>query len=230
MVGGVLLVISLESQTALSWHAVVPSPQRDENTAFFSSFPLAESIAKAFFRLFLWKFKEKASTVFMLQPFKKASAVFYGTAQITRGFWGKYSEADAIQKAGDVPEPGCSGGGPEVGADSLLLPGRKRGAFPMASSRVLSLRWLCVLSSPPSLQHSHDGKKRGPLPASLCTPPTFSLSICALRQKPRSAIAHVKRDGLRPFGVNKLYPRAAVSPLFFLCAASRCIFFAHNRT
>ena len=115
MVGGVLLVISLESQKALSWHAVVPSPQRDENTAFLFSFPLAESIAKAFFRLFLWKFKEKASTVFMLQPFKKASAVFYGTAQITRGFWGKYSEADAIQKAGDVPEPGCSGGGRRLG-------------------------------------------------------------------------------------------------------------------
>ena len=150
----------------------------------------------------------------MLQPFKKASAVSYGTAQITRCFWGKYSEADAIQKAGDVPEPGCSGGGPEVGADSLLLPGRKRGAFPMAFSRVFSLRWLCVLSSPPSLQHSHDGKKRGPLPASLCTPPTFSLSICALRQKPRSAIAHVKRDGCKaaPFCINKLYP-----PFFPLC-------------
>ena len=111
MVGGVLLVISLESQKAPLWHAVVPSPQRDENTAFFFSFPLAESIAKAFFRLSLWNFKEKALTVFMLQPFKKASAVSYGTAQITRGFWGKYSEADAIQKAGDVPEPGCSGGG-----------------------------------------------------------------------------------------------------------------------
>ena len=42
MVGGVLLVISLESQKAPLWHAVVPSPQRDENTAFFSSFPLVD--------------------------------------------------------------------------------------------------------------------------------------------------------------------------------------------
>lgn len=166
-----------------------------------------------------------------LWNFKKASAVSYGTAQITRGFWGNILKPTPSRSLGTCRSPAVPG---EAGgwADSLLLPGRKRGAFPMASSRVLSLRWPCVLSSPPFLQYSHDGKKRGPLPASLCTPPTFSLSICALRQKPRSAIAHVKRDGCKaaPFCINKLYPRAAVSPLFFLCAASRCIFFVHGRT
>ena len=35
-----------------------------ENTAFFPVFSLAGSTAKAFFRLSLWNFKEKASTVF----------------------------------------------------------------------------------------------------------------------------------------------------------------------
>ena len=69
MVGGVLLVRSLESQKAPLWHAVVPSPQRDENTAFFFSFPLAESIAKAFFRLSLWSFKEKSINRFYATAF-----------------------------------------------------------------------------------------------------------------------------------------------------------------
>ncbi len=35
-----------------------------ENTAFFPVFPLAESTAKAFFRLSLWNFKEKTSIFF----------------------------------------------------------------------------------------------------------------------------------------------------------------------
>ena len=48
---------------ALSGHVAVSSPQPGENTAFLV-FPLAESTAKAFCRLFLWSFKEKASTIF----------------------------------------------------------------------------------------------------------------------------------------------------------------------
>ena len=43
---------------------VVSSPERGEHTAFYPSFPLKESTAKAFGWLFLWNFKEKASTVF----------------------------------------------------------------------------------------------------------------------------------------------------------------------
>ncbi|WP_302554007.1 hypothetical protein [uncultured Bilophila sp.] len=56
---------------ALSGHVAVSSPQRDENTAFLA-FPLAESTAKAFCRLFLWSFKEKTSTI------------FYGAAKVFR--------------------------------------------------------------------------------------------------------------------------------------------------
>ena len=41
-----------------------------ENTAFFPVFPLAESTAKAFFRLSLWNFKEKKHQPFSItQPF-----------------------------------------------------------------------------------------------------------------------------------------------------------------
>ncbi|WP_308771735.1 hypothetical protein [uncultured Bilophila sp.] len=43
---------------------VVSSPQYVENTAFFPIFPLAGFTAKAFCRLSLWNFKEKASTIF----------------------------------------------------------------------------------------------------------------------------------------------------------------------
>ena len=55
---------------ALSWHVVVSSPQHGGHTAFSPAFPLAEFLAKAFFRLFLWNFKGKAS------------AIFYDTAKI----------------------------------------------------------------------------------------------------------------------------------------------------
>ena len=69
MVGGVLLVISLESQKAPLWHAVVPSPQRDENTAFFLQLSLGGIHSKAFFRLSLWSFKEKSINRFYATAF-----------------------------------------------------------------------------------------------------------------------------------------------------------------
>ena len=40
------------------------SLQYDENTDFLFSFPLVEFMAKALCWLFLWNFKEKASTIF----------------------------------------------------------------------------------------------------------------------------------------------------------------------
>ena len=52
---------------------VVSSSQCGENTAFFSSFPLVEHMAKAFCRLILWGFKEKASAVFYGTAFRKRS-------------------------------------------------------------------------------------------------------------------------------------------------------------
>ena len=51
-----------------------------ENTAFFPVFPLAESIAKVFCRLFLWSFKEKSINHFYNTTFKKESAIPYETA------------------------------------------------------------------------------------------------------------------------------------------------------
>ena len=51
-------------QMVRAQYVVVSSLQHGENTAFFSSFSLVESPAKVFCRLFLWNFKEKASTIF----------------------------------------------------------------------------------------------------------------------------------------------------------------------
>ncbi|WP_337431416.1 hypothetical protein [Bilophila sp.] len=51
-----------------AWYGVVSSPQLGKTQPFSPVFPLAESLAKAFWRLSLWNFKEKAS------------AIFYGTA------------------------------------------------------------------------------------------------------------------------------------------------------
>ena len=42
---------------------------------FFPAFPLAESIAKAFFRLSIWKFKEKTSTVFYDTAFLNSKGI-----------------------------------------------------------------------------------------------------------------------------------------------------------
>ena len=67
------------SRKALSWHVVVSSPQHSEHTAFFSGFPLdgiAESPVKAFFRLFLWNFKEKGINLFLGHGLKKASIAY----------------------------------------------------------------------------------------------------------------------------------------------------------
>ena len=44
---------------------VVLSPQHGGNAAFFSNFPLAESITKEFCWLFLWNFKEKSINHFL---------------------------------------------------------------------------------------------------------------------------------------------------------------------
>ena len=52
---------------------VVSSPERGEHTAFYPGFPLKESTAKAFGWLFLWNFKEKASTVFYGTAFQKSA-------------------------------------------------------------------------------------------------------------------------------------------------------------
>ncbi|MBS6142713.1 MAG: hypothetical protein KH745_09050 [Bilophila sp.] len=52
---------------------VVSSSERGEHTAFYPSFPLKESTAKAFGWLFLWNFKEKASTVFYGTAFQKSA-------------------------------------------------------------------------------------------------------------------------------------------------------------
>ena len=51
-----------------------------ENTAFFPVFSLAGSTAKAFFRLSLWNFKEKASTVFYNTAIGIAEACCLGSA------------------------------------------------------------------------------------------------------------------------------------------------------
>ena len=50
---------------ALSWHKIALFLQYSENTAFFSSFLLAESTAKAFCRLILFDFKEKSINHFL---------------------------------------------------------------------------------------------------------------------------------------------------------------------
>ena len=49
---------------ALSQYVIVLFSQDTENTAFSSSFPLTESLAKAFCWLLLSNFKEKTSTIF----------------------------------------------------------------------------------------------------------------------------------------------------------------------
>ncbi len=51
---------------------VVLSSQCGENTAFYPVFPLAGATAKAFCRLSLWNFKEKASTIFYNTAFKNS--------------------------------------------------------------------------------------------------------------------------------------------------------------
>ena len=45
--------------SALAWHEVVHFRSAVKIQTFSQVFPLAGSIAKAFFRLFLWNFKEK---------------------------------------------------------------------------------------------------------------------------------------------------------------------------
>ena len=64
---------------ALSWHVAVSYPQHSGYTAFFQfspdiqpvfpAFPLAEFLAKAFCRLFLWNFKEKSISPFLWPSF-----------------------------------------------------------------------------------------------------------------------------------------------------------------
>ena len=55
---------------ALSWHVVASSSQRGEHTAFSVS-PSAESVAKAFCRLFLWSFKAKNINRFLWHSHKQ---------------------------------------------------------------------------------------------------------------------------------------------------------------
>ena len=51
--------VSKPKLSALSWHEVVHFRSAVKIQTFSKVFPLAGSIAKAFFRLFLWNFKEK---------------------------------------------------------------------------------------------------------------------------------------------------------------------------
>ena len=55
------------------------SLQYGENTAFYLVFPLAESMAKAFCRLFLWNFKERLchKHVVVLSPQHGGNAAFF---------------------------------------------------------------------------------------------------------------------------------------------------------
>ena len=56
---------------------VVLSLQCGENTAFFSGFPLAGFTNKAFFRLSLWIFKEKALIIFSNTAFPKTDTASF---------------------------------------------------------------------------------------------------------------------------------------------------------
>ena len=56
--------VSKPKLSALSWHEVVHFRSAVDIRPFSPVFPLAGSIAKVFFRLFLWNFKEKTSTIF----------------------------------------------------------------------------------------------------------------------------------------------------------------------
>ena len=56
--------VSKPKLSALSWHEVVHFRSAVDIRPFSPVFPLAGSIAKVFFRLFLWDFKEKISTIF----------------------------------------------------------------------------------------------------------------------------------------------------------------------
>ena len=65
---------------ALLWYVDVSSPQCDEKDSLFPVFSLTGYTAKAFFRLSLWSFKEKASTIFYNTAKKKVPTISYGTA------------------------------------------------------------------------------------------------------------------------------------------------------
>ena len=56
--------VSKPKLSALSWYEVVYFRSAVKIQTFSQVFPLAGSITKAFFRLFLWNFKEKTSTIF----------------------------------------------------------------------------------------------------------------------------------------------------------------------
>ena len=56
-------------------YVVVSSPQCGKKYSFFPVFHLVGSTVKAFFRLSLWSFKEKASTIFYNTTFPKGSAM-----------------------------------------------------------------------------------------------------------------------------------------------------------
>lgn len=68
---------------------VILSPQRTENTAFFSGFSLADFMAETLYRLFPPNFKEKASTIFYGTPSIKAFAGGGGSANRAGGFGGR---------------------------------------------------------------------------------------------------------------------------------------------
>ena len=61
--------VSKPKLLALSWHEIIHFRSAVKIQTFSPVFPLAGSITKAFFRLFLWNFKEKTSTISMAQPF-----------------------------------------------------------------------------------------------------------------------------------------------------------------
>ena len=61
--------VSKSKLPALSWHVIIHFRSAVKIQTFSPVFPLAGSITKAFFRLFLWNFKEKTSTISMAQPF-----------------------------------------------------------------------------------------------------------------------------------------------------------------
>ena len=98
---------------ALSWYVAVSSPQHDENTAFFSGFSLADFMAETLYRLFPPNFKEKASTIFMTQPLKKAPSKNFRLLD-SGGYIGGASFA-GLPERNLTTSRSFSGGGPVEG-------------------------------------------------------------------------------------------------------------------
>ncbi|WP_337431078.1 hypothetical protein [Bilophila sp.] len=92
---------------------VVSSTQHGENTAFFSGFSLADFMAETLYRLFPPNFKEKASTIFMTQPLKKASSKNFRLLD-SGGYRG--ASFAGFPERNPTTRRSFSGGGPVEGA------------------------------------------------------------------------------------------------------------------